>query len=1819
MRRFLLAFTVLLIALAGGLRYHVETARATSIVVNIASDPAPSQVTVAGSPVLRFPTGDGCSLRAAIMSAQWNNNAHDSDCATGASDGSLDVININSNLIGQTLTLSWDPDGAGSAWGVQPFEGISGGTRNELHIIGPTTNAADFVIDGANQTRIFHVGLAGLAASFGCGNDSGIDGHLKLANLTVKRGNGRYNAPATNPNPLPAVPRDPRYSGTDGDGGIMHAGACSRITLDNVVMRESNASANARRGGAIFATEATTITNNGGAYVSNTAHVGGGVYFLFGPAVLNGYAVLFEANSASLNGGAIGAEPSGDIQGAGGSSVIHLERSLLKDNTSPSAGGVFINAVVPGKFELWDSTATGNSGTGGGGGGVFVAGTTAQTFEYLRSTFVNNTGRSGGGTFGGLFAGHGLIANSIVKGSTCYVSGGSVVGVRNLVDNGAGIDGCGGLGSLGVPTGVDSVLAQNGGPEVQRTFKLLPGSNAIDNGSATYCGTIDARSVPRGVDGDGTQNSPQTGDCDIGAYEYAKYVVNFVTGTSTGTEGVQSSMQVQVKLSIPDPADRTGVPEIRVNIVRNNSSTAKLNTDFSLPASFVSFPAGNYASGQATANFQVNLIDDNFAEVAGELVILDLAQNTAGVAFAEPRQHTVSIQDNDQAGFLKNDGGNGTTVAEGNATADTFTIRLRSQPYIDTPSADTPVSVTVHLAVDRDCRATLGGQTATVGSPLSFVIEPADWNVNHTISIVSVEDLWDEDLRNEATPHACTLTFTFTSQDIVYSTTTDNYTVNVIDNDVAGVTIVQSGGTTATQEGGATDTYTVVLLTPPDPGDPLPSPLRVPFVTVVANPDSQCTVAPGTPATLTFNATNWNTPQTFTVTAVDDLTVELLHNCVIAHTIGGDDPVYLNLDDSPSLVAGVTASIQDFIPVTLENDPPQVDVTLGSVTVSEATVAVDTLSVVLFRRPLADVTVTLTSSVDPRIPGSQLKVRRQGVGSFGDSVTLTFTPANWNVAQVVEVVATDDDYDEPTQHQASLVATIASTAVGFNDPALRRFNVDGTLTTNTVALPVTVTDDDTSSVDVTIGAGSLSEDGGTVQVSLALGTHPYNPVAVTITPNAQCDIGGGPGTPRTLNFPGDDWNTPKTFPVSAVDDSVIELPASHRCALTFDAASADVLYDVLDGQVHQLPIVDNDLPRVLIATGGGITVNEATPGTGDTYTVVLHSQPDANVTVQVSVAGGQATVSNGVATGAAIDLVFTPANWNAPQTVTVRAVNDNIDESDPHTASATHAVVSTATGYATQPELHVDGVPGSTVAIAIGDDDTAGITLAQSAGSTQVAEGGATDTFTLVLLSEPTATVTVSIVPDAQCDVGAGPGQPVSRVFVPAAWNVLQTVTVMAVDDLVVEPGHTCAIVHATTSSDGLYNGMVVPGVVAQVTDNDVASVSIAGTLSLDEDSAATATYTVVLDRAPLANVSVNITVADGQTQVNTGGGFGSTATLTFTPQDWNQPQTVTVAVVDDALPEAHPHPGSIGHAVSSTAFGYSSNPTIRVNGVLGATIVASILDNDYADLQLTKTGPEDPVTVGTNGTFTIRLTNAGPLAATSVSVRDTLPANTTFVSAVAPGGWAATTPAVGSTGEVVFTKASVADGETAVFTVVVKANLNTPNNTETTNNVLVTATTNDIFPEDNLASAKMTITTDILRRYRGNVTVVITDILSLSFTTEVTVTVTHTKEGQLSAVKVVSTNPAFANTIAVNSKLGWFNFSTEPGRYTLLFPSNSAGGVLYNGVFRPLRVGSRIDAKPGLFHQEVTFSMVATITSPIGFQPEARVTIAPTRLAPIP
>ncbi|HJQ27569.1 MAG TPA: HYR domain-containing protein [Blastocatellia bacterium] len=221
-------------------------------------------------------------------------------------------------------------------------------------------------------------------------------------------------------------------------------------------------------------------------------------------------------------------------------------------------------------------------------------------------------------------------------------------------------------------------------------------------------------------------------------------------------------------------------------------------------------------------------------------------------------------------------------------------------------------------------------------------------------------------------------------------------------------------------------------------------------------------------------------------------------------------------------------------------------------------------------------------------------------------------------------------------------------------------------------------------------------------------------------------------------------------------------------------------------------------------------------------------------------------------------------------------------------------------------------------------------------------------------------------------------------------------------------------------------------------------------------------------------------------------------------------------------------------------------------------TATATTTTQTAADLVVTKTDSPDPVNAGSNITYTINFSNAGPSDAQNVTVTDAVPANTTFVSAVVTtgSGWTMPSPpSVGGTGNVVFSKVSVVAGESAVFTMVVKVNSNTASGTTISNSAVAASTTNDAVPANNTGTATTTVQT------RADLAITKSDSPDPSFAgNNITYTINFTNNGPSDAASVTVTDAVPTNTTFVSATV------TTGSGWTI--PSPPAVGGTGNVVF---------------------------------------------------
>ncbi|HUP15217.1 MAG TPA: ice-binding family protein [Acidimicrobiia bacterium] len=201
------------------------------------------------------------------------------------------------------------------------------------------------------------------------------------------------------------------------------------------------------------------------------------------------------------------------------------------------------------------------------------------------------------------------------------------------------------------------------------------------------------------------------------------------------------------------------------------------------------------------------------------------------------------------------------------------------------------------------------------------------------------------------------------------------------------------------------------------------------------------------------------------------------------------------------------------------------------------------------------------------------------------------------------------------------------------------------------------------------------------------------------------------------------------------------------------------------------------------------------------FTVVLNSQPSADVTIGVS----SDDLTEGVVSAGL--LTFTALNWATAQTVTVTGVDDSVVDGD--VAYTVRLAAALGGDYA--------GTDPADVSATNTDDDTVGVTVTPSAVPLVTTEGGGTGTFTVVLDSQPSADVTIGV---SSSDLTEGTVSTASLTFTTGNWNVAQTVTVTGVDDFV-DDGNIAYTVVLALAVGGDYAGTDPADVAMSNTDND--------------------------------------------------------------------------------------------------------------------------------------------------------------------------------------------------------------------------------------------------------------------------------------------------------------------------------------------------------------------------------------------------------------
>ncbi len=281
-----------------------------------------------------------------------------------------------------------------------------------------------------------------------------------------------------------------------------------------------------------------------------------------------------------------------------------------------------------------------------------------------------------------------------------------------------------------------------------------------------------------------------------------------------------------------------------------------------------------------------------------------------------------------------------------------------------------------------------------------------------------------------------------------------------------------------------------------------------------------------------------------------------------------------------------------------------------------------TFTVALATPPTADVSIPVASS-DP------------SEGSVSTAL-LVFTPSNWHQEQIVTISGVDDaETDGDVSYTIELAPATSSDTIYHNRDAedVSVTNIDDDL----ADISLSIIDDDAWETGPDTAAVIVSRNGSTAS-------------ALTIYYSLAGSASNGSDyltLPGSITIPPGSLSAQIT--VTPIDDAVPESRESVIVVLSSHAS-----YAIGASGSGTLFIDDSDAPSVRVTPRSGLITTEA--GGTASFNVVLITAPSADVTLGLSssdTSEGKLFIS---------ELVFTPSNWNTPQTVVIVGQGDaNLD------------------------------------------------------------------------------------------------------------------------------------------------------------------------------------------------------------------------------------------------------------------------------------------------------------------------------------------------------------------------------------------------------------------------------------------------------------------------------------------------------------------------------------------------------------------------------
>ncbi len=472
----------------------------------------------------------------------------------------------------------------------------------------------------------------------------------------------------------------------------------------------------------------------------------------------------------------------------------------------------------------------------------------------------------------------------------------------------------------------------------------------------------------------------------------------------------------------------------------------------------------------------------------------------------------------------------------------------------------------------------------------------------------------------------------------------------------------------------------------------------------------------------------------------------------------------------------------------IDNDPQALVLSKSRLTVTEG--GAGTYTVALETQPTGPVTVSIESD------NAEITVDTDAVAG-GAQTSLVFSTTDWDEARTVTVRGGEDD------DAGNDTAKLTHSATGADYGGV------------TGEVAVTVNDPDTPALVFTPPASLAVNEGASASYTVALATRPTAAVTVSIeSDNTEVTVdtdSGAQGSQATLTFPVADWNTAQTVAVTAADDND---SVNDTASLTHTAAGGD--YATVTGNLA-VAVADADAPPTgidLSVSLASIAENAAATDITVTATVVGASVYADAKTVAVTVGGDDDTATEGTDYDTVGALSITvPANQrSATVKFTLTPTDDDLDEGASESISVTGE----------SGDLAITGA-----SITLTDNETKGVSVDPLTLTLEEVDDGSTTTvtehqgtYTVVLTSEPTANVEITIASGA---AGTATVNPARLTFAPGDWDDEQRVTVTAVADAYDNAGdeRTATITHTLAAGASDYGGVTAASVEVTVTDDD--------------------------------------------------------------------------------------------------------------------------------------------------------------------------------------------------------------------------------------------------------------------------------------------------------------------------------------------------------------------------------------------------------------